>query len=125
MYLLTYETFTLNFWSYNEIVLFNDILLLFFKKLLISYLYIKSNSLNLKIDFYIFSDLESPNKQEGLNSFTPEQKELVKVLISRLLWEQKQRLDTEEQNAKIVEEMCKTITRLQSKLHYYEQLKNK
>ena len=105
-------------------MLFHDILLLFIK-LLVLCIHIKSNFLDLKIDFYIFSDLESPNKQEGLNSFTPEQKELVKVLISRLLWEQKQRLDTEEQNAKIVEEMCKTITRLQSKLHYYEQLKNK
>lgn len=50
-------------------------------------------------------NLETPEKQEALSSFTPEQKELVKVLINRLLWEQKQRLDTEEQNAKIVEEM--------------------
>lgn len=45
------------------------------------------------------------NTQEALNSFTPEQRELVKILMSKVLLEKKQRADGDEQNPSTQDEI--------------------
>lgn len=52
-----------------------------------------------------FTKLDKPNISPQNDSEETPNNLNTKVLVNRLLWEQKQRLDTEEQNAKIIEEM--------------------
>ena len=46
----------------------------------------------------------SPSQQMALNTFSNEQKAVVKSLINKLLWEQKQRFKSEDQNANSTED---------------------